>query len=66
LGIHNEAPKAIITAANFNSQHPSWNTDANVFLARIMQKTIPWKQAKTKLILMIAEGPRHAVLSPDS
>ena len=55
-----------MTAENFNSQQPSWNTDANVFLARIIQKTIPWKQAKTKLILIIAEGPRQAVLSPDS
>ena len=40
--------------------------EAGVFLARIMQKTKVWKHARTKLILIIAEGPIHAEDPPDS
>jgi hypothetical protein len=66
LGMNSDPPKATMTTTNLNNQHPSWKTEANVFLANIMQKTTAWKHASTKLILIIAEGPRQAVLSPDS
>lgn len=66
FGIHKEAENATIIIMNLNIQQPSWKTDANVFLASSMQKTNKWKHARTKLILIIAEGPKQADPSPDS
>jgi hypothetical protein len=31
----------------------------------MMHRTIRWKQARTKLMRTMAEGPRHAVLLPE-
>ncbi len=58
--------KKIKTNKNLKNQHPSWNTDAIVFLAQITHKTTVCMQARTKLILIIADGPIQAVPSPDS
>ena len=66
FGIHIVIIKKMSTNKNLKNQHPSWKTEAIVFLAHIMHSTIACKQASTKLILMIAEGPMHAVGSSSS
>lgn len=66
MSIHILPTKAPKTIRNLVPQQPSWKIEAAVFLARITQSTITWKHARTKLILMIAEGPRQAAEPPDS
>jgi hypothetical protein len=51
------------TKKNLKPQHPSWKIEAAVFLPRIMKKISKWKQASTKLILIMAEGPIHQLPS---
>jgi hypothetical protein len=58
--------KRAMTNNHLRSQHPSWKTATAVFLASMTQKTIAWKQARTKLILIIAEVPMQVDPSPDS
>jgi hypothetical protein len=63
FGIHIVPTKKQNTKKNFVPQHPSWKIEAAVFLPRIMKKISRWKQANTKLILIIAEGPMHQLPS---
>lgn len=46
-------------------QHPSWKMAAIVVLKMMMKKTMVWKTARTKLILAIADGPKHSLPPPD-
>lgn len=63
FGIHIVPMKKQSTNKNLMPHTPSWKIDAAAFLPRITIKTIKWKQARTKLILMIAEGPMHQLPS---
>lgn len=66
LGIHIVMMKSPNTNNDFRSQQPSWNMAATSFLKAITVKTIKWKTARVKLILMIAEVPKHADKSPEA
>lgn len=65
FGIHIVEMKNANTMRNLIPQQPSWNRAAPVFLTRIIQSTKAWKQARTKLILIMALGPMQAAPSPD-
>jgi hypothetical protein len=60
FGIHREPMKRATTIRNLNSQHPSWNNAATLFLAKRTKNTIKWNTAKTNDILTIAEVPKQA------
>lgn len=66
FGIQIDAIKNTRTKRNLNPQHPSWNKDAAVFLAKITHSTTAWKQASTKLILISTEGPIQADPPPEA
>jgi len=65
LLIHIEPMKTAITNRNLKHQHPSWKEAAISFLAKITKNTTKWKQKRAKLILIIAEAPRHADDPPE-
>lgn len=66
LGIHIVITKNMSTARNLANQHPSWKIDAAVFRVIITHSTTKWKQKRVKLILIMAEGPIHASVSPEA
>lgn len=66
LEIHIVAINPARTASDLKPQHPSWKRLAAEFLARITQNINVCRHASTKLILIIIDGPKHAVPSPSA